>query len=315
MLALTILVVISFSFAFMTRTQTRATLFFKEGIEGQFLAESGIQRAVMELDFRAYYKNKEATIENSQIIRVDGRPYTVQSGENYYIYSVLDETGKINLNTLTDVSGIILNNLLVNQEVPKEQADIIVDSILDWKDPDDLNRLHGAESDYYMSLPDPYKAKNANFDTVEEVIMVKGMTPRILYGDDKHPGIIDFLTVGSKGDKINVNAAPKEVLAALPGMSADAAQRVIDFREGAELKNIEELRALIGDAMATIAPYAGITESNSFTIKATGFKKERKTGFTVKTIVTLEGNGKYQTSYYKSPAEGGFKGKEAEDDE
>ena len=50
---------------------------------------------------------------------------------------------------LTDANGIILNNLLVNLGIPGEDANTIVDSILDWKDADDLHRLHGAEDTYY----------------------------------------------------------------------------------------------------------------------------------------------------------------------
>ncbi|MCK7509483.1 MAG: hypothetical protein MZV70_39250 [Desulfobacterales bacterium] len=43
---LTMLMVIVLSFSFMTRTETHATLTFREGIEKKFLAESGIQRAI-----------------------------------------------------------------------------------------------------------------------------------------------------------------------------------------------------------------------------------------------------------------------------
>ena len=75
---------------------------------------------------------------------------------------------------------VILRNLINSLDLPGEDKDLlvntIVDSILDWKDPDDFHRLQGAESDYYQSLPHPYKAKNGNFDTVEELILVKGVT-------------------------------------------------------------------------------------------------------------------------------------------
>ncbi len=104
-------------------------------------------------------------------------------------------SGKISLNALTDISGIILKNLLVNQGVSPEDADTIVDSILDWKDADDLHRLHGAESDYYLSLPNPYKAGDVPFETLEVLALVKGVTPEILYGTEKKRGIIHFLTL------------------------------------------------------------------------------------------------------------------------
>ncbi len=49
-----------------------------------------------------------------------------------------------------------------------------------------------------MSLPNPYKAKNANFDTLEELLLVKGMTSEILYGNKEKKGIIDLLTIYSR---------------------------------------------------------------------------------------------------------------------
>ena len=70
-----------------------------------------------------------------------------------FTYSISDESGKINLNSLTDASGLILDNLLVNRGVSKEQADTIVSSILDWRDPDEAVRLNGAESDYTCPCP------------------------------------------------------------------------------------------------------------------------------------------------------------------
>lgn len=303
---LTVLVVISLSFAFMTRTQTRATLFFKEGIEKQFLAEAGVQRAIAELQYRALYKNNPtATLDNAEVMKVDAREYTGQSGEDSYTYKVLDESAKINLNTLTDISGIILNNLLVNQGVEKERAETIVDSLLDWRDADDLHRNHGAESDYYMSLPNPYRARNADLDTVEEMLMIKGMTPEILYGSGDKRGIYNFVTVSSKATGVNVNTAPKEVLAALPGMSTELAEKIVEFRTAAEIKTTQVLQSVVPEAYALFAPHINTTESTIYMIQSTGRKKDVKTGYTVKTIINFEGNGKYQTLYYKSPAGNG----------
>ena len=297
-----ILMVISLSFSMMTRTETHATLYFKEGTEKRFLAEAGVQRAIMEIFHRGVYRNKQPVLEGHEPIKVDGTGYTGQLGDGYYDFSIIDESGKINLNSLTDISGVIMNNLLVNIGVKKEDADTIVDSILDWKDGNELHRLHGAESDYYMSLPNPYKSKNGAFDTVEEVLMVKGMTPEILYGGSRHPGIFDFLTVRARGGGININSAPREVLAALPGMTGDVVDRIIDLREVAEIKNQEDVKSAVGGGYALMSPYIGFSEANIYTVTATGYKKGEKHGFTVKATIIVEGNSKYRYTYYKSPA-------------
>jgi general secretion pathway protein K len=297
-----ILMVIALSFSFMTRTDTHATLFFKEGSEKQFLAEAGIERAIMEMFYRTYVKSLPSVPMGSEEIKVDGTEYQGRLGADYYVYGIVDESGKINLNLLTDTSGIILGNLLTNRGVPKEVADTIVDSVLDWMDSDETHRLQGAESDYYMSLPVPYKAKNDKFEALEELLLIKGMTPEILYGTAKTPGIINFLTVYSKTGGINVNTAPREVLAALPGMTPEMAEQIVGLRASGEIKDLEAVKQVMGEGFKTMSTYVGLSESNLYTIESTGFKKGESQGLSIRAIVDIQGNGKYRYVYYKNPA-------------
>ena len=60
----------------------------------------------------------------------------------------------------------------------------IIDAILDWLDPDDIARPNGAEREYYSGLSHPYAPKNGPFESVEELLLVKGVTPQLLYGMD-----------------------------------------------------------------------------------------------------------------------------------
>jgi type II secretory pathway component PulK len=60
----------------------------------------------------------------------------------------------------------------------------IADAILDWLDADDQPREYGAEAEYYSSLPTPYAPKNGPLDTVEELLLVRGVTPALLFGQD-----------------------------------------------------------------------------------------------------------------------------------
>lgn len=250
------------------------------------------------------YKNQQGVTEDSEPVRVDGTRYTGTLANGSYEYAILDETGKINLNNLTDASGIILSNLLVNRGLSKEQADTVVDSVLDWRDADELVRLHGAESDYYMSLPNSYKSKNANLDTVEEALLIKGMTSEILYGTGGKPGVFDLLTVYSGTGGINLNAAPKEVLAALPGMTAELVDAVLSSRGRVpQVAGVpDNLQAVLGPAYPSIAPFMSGSASNIYSIEATGYSKTGGPGFTVKAVVAVESNGTYRYMHYKSSA-------------
>jgi len=87
-------------------------------------------------------------------------------------YGLLDESSKVNLNT-ADQRTL--------ESLPNMTSDLAA-AIIDWRDEDSTLTGNGAESNEYQSASDPYRAKNAPFETVEELLLVKGMTPELLYG-------------------------------------------------------------------------------------------------------------------------------------
>jgi type II secretory pathway component PulK len=118
-------------------------------------------------------------------------PDDAPSDSQPYRFGVIDECGKINLNAMMklDSSGQTLYTMLL--QLPN-MTDDIANSILDWLDPDDEPRTNGAESDYYSSLNPPYSAKNGPLDSLEELLLVKGVTPQLLFGNDRNRnGILD----------------------------------------------------------------------------------------------------------------------------
>ena len=132
-------------------------------------------------------------------------------------FGVIDEGGKLNVNSLIalDPTGELLYNALM--KLPGMLAEV-ADAIVDWVDADDDARASGAESAYYSSLSTPYKAKNGPLNSLDELLLVKGVTPYLLYGgdtnrngvqDDGEPdatrGLADYLTV--YGRELNVDMA------------------------------------------------------------------------------------------------------------
>ncbi len=289
---LTILMTIVFSFSFATRSETYSLMSFKEGIEKKYIAEAGIERAKIEI----LYRRQNPTAED--VWRMDGTVYEDSIGDDYYRVKIMDESGKVNINTASD---IILRNLFLNLGISSKEVDIIVDSIMDWKDEDEFHRLYGAESDYYMSLQNPYKAKNAGFETLEELIMVKGISSEILYGNKERKGIIDFITIYSDSQVINVNTAPKEVLSAVPGITAEMADSIIDYRKDKEIKNLNEIIGILGANFHQMLPYINAFEGNTFGVYSSGHKKTTKGASGIKTVMRLEDNNKFRFLYYKIP--------------
>ncbi len=300
-----ILMVMALSFSVMTRAEGYGAMAFREGMEKRLLAEAGIERGILEIVFRSVNRNQSVALEGMAPWKLDGTAYTVEMGNGGCQVRVIDESGKISLNGLTDSSGIILKNLLIRQGTSPEHADTIVDSILDWKDADDLHRLNGAEKDYYLSLPKPYEARNADFETPEELILVRGMTPEILFGTDQRKGIIHFLTVHGKSARININAASKEILRALPGMDAPTVDRIIEFRTFSEIGGDSGAMEILGAAYPLMAAHVTATAgaSKTFALESTGYRDDPKKGYSILATITFDDSKRYRYVYYKRPVE------------
>jgi hypothetical protein len=107
-------------------------------------------------------------------------------------YGLEDESTRLNLNALVVADQVSENagrDLLMG--LPGMTEDV-ADAILDWIDEDDEPREYGAETSYYQGLNPPYLAKNGPLDTVEELLLVRGVTPQLLFGTDTNRnGMVD----------------------------------------------------------------------------------------------------------------------------
>jgi type II secretory pathway component PulK len=107
-------------------------------------------------------------------------------------YGLQDESARFNLHVLLWIDEQVEDGgrqlLLALPGMTEETAD----AILDWLDEDDEPRQFGAELEYYSSLDPPYAPKNGPLDTIEELLLVRGVTPELLYGGDANRnGVID----------------------------------------------------------------------------------------------------------------------------
>lgn len=113
-------------------------------------------------------------------------------------YGVLDESSKININTLhyydyydlqRDEEATTARNILM--ALP-DMTEAIADAILDFVDSDNERRENGAESGEYSGMDPPYAAKNGPLDSIDELLLVQGMTPELLFGlDTNRNGVLD----------------------------------------------------------------------------------------------------------------------------
>ncbi len=218
-------------------------------------------------------------------------PYSIQIGNVYCDVYLHDENGKINLNGINDGNKGILIEYFTQMGIDVLDADVIVDSILDWIDPDDLNHLNGAENNYYETLPEPYKTKNAPFSSIEELVLVRGVTPEIF------ESIRNNITVyGGEQIVVNINIASKKILSSVLGLSGELVDELMLYiGETGPIKTSEELRqvfwdlGIIGDSFEKIRPYITIGQSDFVTINAV--PRGSKMGYEYKLIAGKSDGG------------------------
>ena len=222
-----ILIAIVLEFSYSMRTEIKITQNFKEEEEAYQLALAGIEYAKAEI--RAVKVMQTVFLNEDGVLIMDEEnvlePVRNKNlGRGSFEYIITDEDGKLDINIATHEQ---LKYIFIESGLDSDDAAGIVDSIIDWRDTNDLHMLNGAEEDYYRDLDEPYSCKDGPFDSIEELLLVKGMTEEILYGsiDDEeekektYSGVVESLTVNGS-QNINVNTAPKGVMEAVIGIEA-----------------------------------------------------------------------------------------------
>ena len=219
--------------------------------------------------------------------------------------SVAEESGKININALCTRDGQVIKSRveqllrlidLINKQYEggSPVSYSLVPAIIDWVDSDDnvtilpfiQKQNSGAENDYYQNLDEPYHCKNAPFEVLSELLLVKGMTNEIFYGrpGDKSagiksvPGINQYLTIYGDG-KININEASAMVIQSLSeNMSLALAQNIVEKRQFGRYSNIEQLKQVPGmtdEIYETISPLITLeTNEIYYVVTSTGIAGE-----------------------------------------
>jgi general secretion pathway protein K len=282
---LVLLTAIVAEFAYSMRTEVNITRNFREATRAHYIAHSGVIRAVVAMvKNEAKAKDQQNADEAAQdpIWRVNAAIAPQRFGSGQFSVHIDNAAGLINLNTAGEK---ILRLMVTPLDISDTEKDVIVDSILDWRDSDDLHRLNGAENKYYESLPDPYACKNGAFDSVEELLLVRGIRPELFHknlrsivttipeGKTRHKvkGRASRRVARAVVGQININAAPRQLLEALPQITTQQVQNLIDYRTDRDFISIEEIRYLIGEqTFAVISPYITLAFSPYYTIRAEG---------------------------------------------
>lgn len=164
--------------------------------------------------------------------RLAEKPDTLHLGASLVDLNLRDAGGSLNLN-LSSVDD--LRRFFLALRVDLGAADRLAQAIADWRDVDQLYRPRGAEREQYLKDGAPVLPADAPFTRVSDLRYVRGMTAQL------YRSASPFLALQGTG-RINLNAAPRPVVLALPGMS-EAAVAVLERRRdaGRPLRSLADL--------------------------------------------------------------------------
>lgn len=152
------------AFALLARTEGLQGRAVVGGAVGGSAARAGIEFALVRV----------AAADPRVQWRPDGRPYAWRYGEADVTVRIFDEDGKVDLN---QSDATLLTGLAQAVGLPRERAERIAGAIIDWRDPDPLTQpAGGAEDPDYASAGLPYGARDAEFESVGELLQVLGVS-------------------------------------------------------------------------------------------------------------------------------------------
>jgi len=190
-------------------------------VKTRHLAEAGVRRAILEI---RYDINTSYDALNEPWASETDRLKSVALGDGGFTVEFIDEERKININK---APYSVLENVIADiGDVNSQDAADIASAIIDWRDEDDDPGEGGAEGGYYSVLKYDYPSKNGDFEILEELLLVKGMTREIF------DTIKDSITVHGAG-AVNINTASPEVLGALE-MEGELVAKIMHFRYSSE---------------------------------------------------------------------------------
>jgi len=259
------LATIAISLADTVRGEAERSATAVDGLRSQNLAVGGLRRAILYMDWARTHSDVPRFKPPTPFFVFD-------FPEGQTLVDIIPETAKFNINNAAPED---LFRLLVNLGVDSSRAQEIVAAIVDWRAPPPA-LSSSAFDEFYASLHPPYLAPHTQFQEIEEVLSVKGVTPDLFYGAwqpasegsaehlTERTGLRDCVSVFGAANQFDVNTAPPAVLAAV-GVPPEGVAALVQQRR---------VRAfLTPDDLAPFAQIAG-----------PGFNRLRIGGFTIFTL-------------------------------
>lgn len=263
------LAAIALSVATTVRGETERAATASEGVRAHFLAAGAIERALLWMQWGQGARTP------------DGRPRYWDPANPYLrlsfpggetVVEVIPESSKLSVNAAPPADIV---RLLIALGVDFPRAQEIAAAIVDWRTGQPLGAMTPFDQ-FYSSLGPTFRAPHASFEEVEEVLLVKGMTPDIFYGGYgrdaqghlvPRPGLRDCISVYGWTSGFDVNTAEPALLVSL-GIPPELVARLVDIRRVAPFRSMEQLAGFGLGGFPRLAVGSG-NGSSMVTLRAT----------------------------------------------
>ena len=244
-LVISLILVITLRFNRAMRSSLTSASNLQDNIALDYMAKSVINaaRAILALD--AAESNFDSLHEDWSNLGAASQYFSSFFSRGQGGMTITDHSGRLQINSLITRNGeewvvneeqrnVWINLLQAEEfELTEDEASGIVEALIDWIDEDDDPLgFGGAESSYYQGLETPYTPRNGPMEFIEELLLVRGITPELYYGIEGIPGLATLVTPHGRGGKININTADPLVLGALSEqISPEMVDGMLSYRD------------------------------------------------------------------------------------
>jgi general secretion pathway protein K len=300
----TILVAAALEYNRRARFEVISTAAARDRMTLSYMASSGVQIAMALLVKDKLESNFDSLAEDWALPeKIEELLQEFAFDKGKLAVTITDELSKIQVNALVkfpdsrqfNESQIMLWDRFLRYIRSEEDLDedsdpvAIVNSVKDWLDSGDdeaTTGLSGAESSYYEDLDPPYASRNGPIQDLNELLLIKGITPQIYYDSQDAPGLASVMTVhglipgaGTSFNwpgRININTADVPVIAALLGLEdQELALAIFGYRQemmadkdSHDFSNPKWYKGVVGLSDIAINDNLVTTASDVFRIKS-----------------------------------------------
>lgn len=270
------------------RSDVERTTLFRDRARAYWLARGAVERAKYDYALAKMRADEEIPQRTK---------YTYEFADGYAVVQLLNHTHLMSVNS---ANRELWEQLFTYYEVEETERDALIDAIFDWVDEDDLPRLNGIEEEYYLGLNPPYFPRNGEFHSVEELLLVRGITEDLFYGvpGSGKPGLRDLLTAqGPRITKFDINTCPSGMLMAFLGITKEEADQIKAAREIERFETVIQVGELFnGELNEKLMQFFTVYQGNQFKIRATGYVTNSLARYTVEDEVRFSGGDRLYTN-------------------